>query len=224
MGVTAMIPGMTFQQLKDEANSRWKEIWDGNAARLEIMLLCPRKERKLLELHGDMIDHGQPVMGIFHRPRAEAELISEQGFDPKSASFQFVNISNADMGPWMQQLVTQEGWLRSTVEIAPVPLLWTYQTKGRLKSTLFFVLGTQACHRLRGTSYLSNPCIGWQGIRSLPRRQAAELARQQAEILGVGLAAPEPEIVEVPVVENKPEPVVEEVDATSELESASSLK
>ena len=60
-------------------------------------------------------------MGIFHRPRAEAELIIEQGFDPKSASFQFVNISNADMGPWMQQLVTQEGWLRSTVEIAPVP-------------------------------------------------------------------------------------------------------
>ena len=35
----------------------------------------------------------------------------------------------------------------------------------------------------------------------MPRRQAAELARQQAEILGVGLAKPEPEIVEVPVVE-----------------------
>ena len=68
-----------------------------------------------------LIDHGQPVMGIFHRPRAEAELISDQGFDPRSASFQFLNISNADMGPWMQQLVTQEGWLRSTVEIAPVP-------------------------------------------------------------------------------------------------------
>ena len=48
-----------------------------------------------------MIDHGQPVMGIFHRPRAEAELISEQDFDPRAASFQFVNIANADMGPWM---------------------------------------------------------------------------------------------------------------------------
>ena len=79
MGVTAMIPNMTFQQLKDEANSRWGEIWDGGAARLEIMLLCPRNERKLLELHGDMIDHGQPVMGIFHRPRAEADLLSQQG-------------------------------------------------------------------------------------------------------------------------------------------------
>ena len=84
MGVTAMIPNMTFQQLKDEANSRWQEIWDDGAARLEIMLLCPRKERKLLELHGDMIDHGQPVMGIFHRPRTESELISEQGFETQN--------------------------------------------------------------------------------------------------------------------------------------------
>ena len=66
MGVTAMIPNMTFQQLKDEANSRWQEIWDGNAARLEVLLLCPRKERKLLELHGDMIDHGQPVICLLY--------------------------------------------------------------------------------------------------------------------------------------------------------------
>ena len=75
MGVTAMIPNMTFQQLYDEANKRWGEIWDQEAARMKVMLLCPRKERKLLELHGDMIEHGQPVMGIFHRPRAEAELL-----------------------------------------------------------------------------------------------------------------------------------------------------
>ena len=83
MGVTAMIPNMTFQQLKDEANSRWGEIWDSNSSRLEIMLLCPRKERKLLELHGDMIDHGQPVMGIFHRPRgmARSNLLKEEDLD-----------------------------------------------------------------------------------------------------------------------------------------------
>tara|TARA_B100001758_G_scaffold235942_1_gene236516 strand:- start:186 stop:716 length:531 start_codon:yes stop_codon:yes gene_type:complete len=54
---------------------------------------------------------------------------------------------------------------------------------------------------------------------SLPRRQAAELARQQAEILGVGLAKPEPEIVEVPVVEPTPE-----VEATSEEDSTSILE
>jgi len=223
MGVTAMIPNMTFQQLKDEANSRWQEIWDGNAARLEVMLLCPRKERKLLELHGDMIDHGQPVMGIFHRPRAEAELISEQGFDPRAASFQFVNIANADMGPWMQQLVTQEGWLRSTVEIAPVPFSLDIPNQRPFEkhSILCFRHPSLPALERYFLPYPIHALVG-KAFVSLPRRQAAELARQQAEILGVGLAKPEPEIVEVPVVETQPEvAVTTEVDeTTSKLEEA----
>ena len=223
MGVTAMIPNMTFQQLKDEADSRWQEIWDGNAARLEVMLLCPRKERKLLELHGDMIDHGQPVMGIFHRPRAEAELISEQGFDPRAASFQFVNIANADMGPWMQQLVTQEGWLRSTVEIAPVPFSLDIPNQRPFEkhSILCFRHPSLPALERYFLPYPIHALVG-KAFVSLPRRQAAELARQQAEILGVGLAKPEPEIVEVPVVEAQPEvEAATEVDeTTSKLEEA----
>ena len=223
MGVTAMIPNMTFQQLKDEANSRWQEIWDDGAARLEIMLLCPRKERKLLELHGDMIDHGQPVMGIFHRPRAEAELISEQGFDPRSASFQFVNISNADMGPWMQQLVTQEGWLRSTVEIAPVPFTLDIPNQRPFEKHSILCFRHPSLPPLDKyfLPYPIHALIG-KAFVSLPRRQAAELARQQAEILGVGLAKPEPEIVEVPVVEAVPEKesIEENEDTSSALEEA----
>ena len=223
MGVTAMIPNMTFQQLKDEANSRWQEIWDGNAARLEVLLLCPRKERKLLELHGDMIDHGQPVMGIFHRPRAEAELISEQGFDPRAASFQFVNIANADMGPWMQQLVTQEGWLRSTVEIAPVPFSLDIPNQRPFEkhSILCFRHPSLPALERYFLPYPVHALVG-KAFVSLPRRQAAELARQQAEILGVGLAKPEPEIVEVPVVEARPEAeaATEVDDTTSKLEEA----
>mgnify|MGYP001204630676 CR=1 FL=1 len=222
MGVTAMIPNMTFQQLKDEANSRWQEIWDGNAARLDVLLLCPRKERKLLELHGDMIDHGQPVMGIFHRPRAEAELISDQGFDPRSASFQFVNIANSDMGPWMQQLVTQEGWLRSTVEIAPVPFTLDIPNQRPFEkhSILCFRHPSLPALERYFLPYPVHALVG-KAFVSLPRRQAAELARQQAEILGVGLAKPEPEIVEVPVVEPTPEVEASpEEDSTSILEDA----
>jgi hypothetical protein len=202
MGVTAMIPNMTFQQLKDEANSRWGEIWDGGAARLEIMLLCPRNERKLLELHGDMIDHGQPVMGIFHRPRAEAELLSKQGFDPRSSSFQFVNISNADMGPWMQQLVNQEGWLRGTIELAPVPFAVDIPNQRPFEKHTILCFRHPSLPPLEKyfLPYPIHALVG-KAFVSLPRRQAAELARQQAEILGVGLAKPEPEIVEVPIVE-----------------------
>ena len=71
----------------------------------------------MMELHGDMIEHGQPVMTIFHRPRDEASLLEEQGFDPKAASFQFVDISSPDLGPWMQQLINNEKWLRNTVSV-----------------------------------------------------------------------------------------------------------
>ena len=30
-----------------------------------------RKHRKMMELHGDMVEHGQPVMTVFHRPEME---------------------------------------------------------------------------------------------------------------------------------------------------------
>ncbi|MEC7599934.1 MAG: hypothetical protein VYB23_00665, partial [Candidatus Thermoplasmatota archaeon] len=114
MGITAMIPDMTIGQLMNEAAARYGEIWDPHATRMTLLLLCPRKERKMMELHGDMIDHGQPVVSVFHRPRAEADLLEAQGFDPRAASFMFVNIATADMGPWMQQLVNNEGWLRNS--------------------------------------------------------------------------------------------------------------
>ena len=132
-----------------------------------------------------------------------------------------MNISNADMGPWMQQLVTQEGWLRSTVEIAPVPFTLDIPNQRPFEKHSILCFRHPSLPPLERyfLPYPIHALVG-KAFVSLPRRQAAELARQQAEILGVGLAAPEPEIVEVPVVENKPEPVVEEVDATSELESA----
>ena len=121
MGITAMIPDMTIGQLMNEAAARYGEIWDPHATRMTLLLLCPRKERKMMELHGDMIDHGQPVVSVFHRPRAEAHLLEAQGFDPRAASFMFVNIATADMGPWMQQLVNNEGWLRNSIQLASTP-------------------------------------------------------------------------------------------------------
>ena len=106
MGITAMIPDMTLGQLTNEAEARWGEIWDENAARMLILLMCPRKERKLMELHGDMVEHGQPVLTVFHRPRQEAPLLEKQNFNPRDASFQFVDLASPDLGPWMQHLIT----------------------------------------------------------------------------------------------------------------------
>ena len=203
MGITAMIPDMTVGQLMNEASARWGEIWDPHATRMTLLILCPRKERKMMELHGDMVEHGQPVISVFHRPRAEAHLLKEQGFDPRSASFMFVNIATADMGPWMQQLINNEGWLRNSIQLASTPF------SVGLPSQRPFEAVQTLCFRHPSLSaleqyFLPFPAESLPGkcFVSLPRRAAAEMARQQAEVLGVGRlekpVPPEPEPVAPP--------------------------
>ena len=212
MGITAMIPDMTIGQLTQEASTRWGEIWDPNATRMRILLLCPRKERKMMELHGDMIEHGQPVMAVFHRPRAEAHLLEEQGFDPRAASFQFVNIATADLGPWMQQLVNNEGWLRSSIALASTPFSVGLPSQRPFEAIQTLCFRHPSLPALE-QYFLPYPAESLPGkcFVSLPRRAAAEMARQQAEVLGVGRLekpkppAPEPEPQPAPVAEAPPE-------------------
>ncbi len=228
MGLTAMIPDMTIGQLTVEAAERWGEIWDPNATRMTILLLCPRKERKMMELHGDMVEHGQPVMTVFHRPRAEAYLLEEQGFDPRAASFQFVDIATADMGLWLQHLVNNEGWLRSSIELASTPFavgLPTQRPFEAVQTLCFRHPSLPALERY----FLPFPPDSLPGkcFVSLPRRAAAEMARQQAEVLGVGrlekpVPQPEPP-TPPPAPKAEPEASVapREPEAPSEPEEAS---
>ena len=216
MGITAMIPDMTIGQLTTEATARWGEIWDPMATRMTILLLCPRKERKMMELHGDMVEHGQPVMAVFHRPRAEAHLLDEQGFDPRSASFQFVDIATADLGPWMQHLVNNEGWLRSSVELAPTPFSVGLPTQRPFEATQTLCFRHPSLPALE-RYFLPFPPASLPGkcFVSLPRRAAAEMARQQAEVLGVGrLEKPKPE--PAPSPEPPAEPAPPEPEITQE--------
>ena len=214
MGITAMIPDMTIGQLMNEAAARYGEIWDPHATRMTLLLLCPRKERKMMELHGDMIDHGQPVVSVFHRPRAEAHLLEAQGFDPRAASFMFVNIATADMGPWMQQLVNNEGWLRNSIQLASTPFSVGLPSQRPFEAMQTLCFRHPSLPALE-QYYLPFPAESLPGkcFVSLPRRAAAEMARQQAEVLGVGRlekpAPPEPEPVPEPVVEVETEPTPE---------------
>ena len=221
MGITAMIPGTTIDGLLSEAKERWHDIFDPDALRMQVMLICPRKERKILEMHGDMVEHGQPVIGVFHRPRAEARLLEEQGLNPRDASFQFLDLSTTDLGPWMQHMVTTEKWVRGSISVQPVPFSVDVPAQRGFENI------TMICFRHPSLPaidryYLPFPptSVPNKCFVSLPRRQAAELARQQAEILGVGRAAepatPEP-VVEEPV--QVPEQVAETIDA-SEVEIA----
>ena len=216
MGITAMIPGTTIDGLLSEAKERWHDIYDPESLRMQVMLICPRKERKILEMHGDMVEHGQPVIGVFHRPRAEARLLEEQGLNPRDASFQFLDLATTDLGPWMQHMVTTEKWVRGSISVQPVPFSVDVPAQRGFENI------TMICFRHPSLPaidryYLPFPptSIPNKCFVSLPRRQAAELARQQAEILGVGRVAepatPEP-VVEEPV--QVPEQVAETIDAS----------
>jgi hypothetical protein len=211
MGVTAMIPDATIGQLLAEASSRWGAIWDPAATRTRVLMMMPRKERKLYEMHGDMVDHGQPVMSMFHRPRAEAPLLQEQGLDPRSASFLFVDLASSDLGAWLQHLVTREGWLRSTVDVQPVPFSMGLPNQRRFETERLLLFrhpdlpSIERYHMPFSVASLAGKCYV-----SLPKREAAEHARQQAEVLGVGrLERPSPqpvtEAVEAPPSQDEAE-------------------
>lgn len=212
-----MIPDMTIGQLYSEADSRWGEIWDENAARLRILLIFPRKERKMMELHGDMIEHGQPVLTIFHRPRDEASLLEDQGFDPRAASFQFVDIASPDLGPWMQQLVSNEKWMRNTVDIMSVPFSMGLPTQRSFETEQVICFRHPSLPAIE-RYYLPFPpnSIPGKCFVSLPRRQAAELARQQAEVLGVGRLVKKSKITvqEVAQEPSSPPQVMNQAEAT----------
>jgi hypothetical protein len=230
MGITALIPDMTIGQLIVEADSRWGEMWDDQATRMKILLILPRKQRKLMELHGDMVEHGQPVITIFHRPRAEAKLLEEQGLDPRDASFQFVDLATPDMGPWLQQLITSEGWLRGTVEVSSVPFSMGLPNQRPFESEMMLCFRHPSLPQIE-TYYLpfSPSSIPGKCFVSLPRRQAAEMARQQAEVLGIGrlqkkvnITTVEPaaaQSVEAPAPAPAPAPASAAIEVESNIQS-----
>ena len=214
MGVTTMIPDATIGQLRSEAVERWGEIWDPAATRTRVLMMMPRKERKLYEMHGELVEHGQPVVSMFHRPRAEAELLEEQGLNPRDASFLFVDLASSDLGRWLQHLVTTEGWLRSTLDLHPVPFELGLPTQRRFEAERLLLFRHPSLPNIE-RYHLPFPLDVLPGkvYVSLPARAAAEHARQQAEVLGVGrLERPEP-VSEAPV----PHPVPAPSDAGGEV-------
>ena len=179
----------------------------------------------MMELHGDMIEHGQPVVTVFHRPRAEAHLLEEQGFDPRAASFQFVNLATADLGPWMQQLVNNEGWLRSSLSLSSTPFSVGLPSQRPFEAVQTLCFRHPSLPPLE-QYFLPFPAESLPGkcFVSLPRRAAAEMARQQAEVLGVGrLEKPKPPAPE-PAPEPQPHPVKEAPPAQPDVEAPAPME
>lgn len=121
MGEVSVLSDQTLHQLNDEAGKRWPGAWDESTQRVQVLILCKRRERVILEQHGATIQHQQPVFGLFHRPRHSLHLFESQGFNHRDASFQFLDIATAELGAWLQHLITNDGWKRSSTTICPLP-------------------------------------------------------------------------------------------------------
>ena len=125
-------------------------------------------------------------------------MLREQGFDPRSASFQFLDISTPDLGPWLQDLIKNDGWVRSTIQISPLPFNIGSPAQRQFEKENILCFKHPSLGDL-ATYYLPFPIGSIPGkcFISLPRKQAAEMARQQAEILGVGRLPTKQEVEEI---------------------------
>ena len=116
-----MLTNVTLKQLIEESPIRWPTIWDENDKRITCLVLMPRKSRPEMEQHGFFVEHKHPVYGLFYRPRDEAKILSSRGFDPLSASFQFLNISESDLDSWTSELINKQNYEKTSIIIEPMP-------------------------------------------------------------------------------------------------------
>jgi len=121
LGNVSVLTNVTMGQLIEEAPIRWPMIWDEKVKRTNCLILLPRKTRPEIEQHGFFVEHKHPVFAMFYRPRDEASTIRANGFDPLSASYQFLNIAVSDLDLWMNDLVTNQGYEPTRIMIEPLP-------------------------------------------------------------------------------------------------------
>ena len=97
----------------------------------------------------------------------------------------------------MQQLMSQEKWLRNTIDVLPVPFSMGVPAQRGFEPISMLCFRHPDIDALE-RYYLPFPpkSIPGKCFVSLPRRQAAELARQQAEVLGVGRLEKKTKIIE----------------------------
>jgi len=121
LGNVSVLTNVTLKQLIEESPIRWPTIWDEKDKRITCLVLLPRKSRPEMEQHGFFIEHKHPVFGLFYRPRDEARILTSRGFDPLSASFQFLNISESDLELWTSELIKKQNYEKSSITIEPIP-------------------------------------------------------------------------------------------------------
>ena len=104
MGTTARIPDMTIGQLMSEATARWGETGTHTPPNDDPALAPERAE---MTTHGDMTEHGQPVMAVF---MARAVPTSSPNSLTRESLLFHPSTSPRPIWVLMQQPINNEGY------------------------------------------------------------------------------------------------------------------
>lgn len=118
MSRVEILKGVSLSELSHRIPAQVGAPDQASHPRTQILILIQRRHRQRFEGHTASMTLSHPSWSIFYRPRAEAEEISESGFDPKSASFLFLDVALADLGKWVGPLV-KDDWVKEEVIITP---------------------------------------------------------------------------------------------------------
>lgn len=118
MSQVEIATGVTLSSLTSSVPQQLGANWQQGHQRTQILILIQRHHRQKFESHAATLSLKHPCWSLFYRPRKESDEIQNNGLDPKTASFMFLDIALEDLGKWVGPL-SKDDWLREEVIITP---------------------------------------------------------------------------------------------------------
>ena len=118
MSQVEIVKGVCLAGLTSSVPQQLGPNWQPGHQRTQILILIQRHHRQKFESHATTLSLKHPCWSLFYRPRKEAEQIQDNGLDPKTASFMFLDVALEDLGKWVGPL-SKDDWLREDVVITP---------------------------------------------------------------------------------------------------------
>jgi hypothetical protein len=197
MAQVEILKDVSLASLTESIPQQLATIWQSGHQRTQLLILIQRHHRQKFEGHAATLQLKHPCWSLFYRPRAEVGDIEEGGFDPKTASFMFLDVALEDLGKWVGPLAKDE-WLREEVIITPsenaedfTSTKWTMFRDPWLESLDVLPLA-KSPHEINAKAWLTSPSAT-ATINSNATEDSA-FAGKLADLthsFGAGMVAPE---------------------------------
>ncbi len=127
MSQVEIVTGVSLSSLTKSVPQQLGQNWQQGHQRTQILILIQRHHRQKFEAHAATLSLKHACWSLFYRPRKEVDEIQNNGLDPKTASFMFLDVALEDLGKWVGPL-SKDDWLREEVIITPSEDADTYDS------------------------------------------------------------------------------------------------